>query len=287
MLDYGKRFLIVMVVAAFIGLLFIGGKSGQVRAEELRSLPEGWVWPSNGIISDHFGTRGGAHKGIDIAAPSGTKVVAASNGIVKKSYYSSTYGNVVFLNHDGKYETVYAHLEKRLVKEGDKVNQGEAVGIMGNTGRSRGVHLHFELHLDEWSVEKANALNPLTVLGKREERALTADTGANQEKFEDTQAVKNLELDNTIPKGKKEETYQATIKVSDSSLPQEDIMNIASLRPNYMKPILKEKSKKMTVGLGDTLYSISARYNISVERIKEINDLENNLIFPKQTLLVN
>ncbi|PLS16388.1 hypothetical protein CVD28_18150 [Bacillus sp. M6-12] len=295
MQDYGKRFLIVIIMAAFIGLLFIGGKNGHVRAEELPSLPEGWVWPSEGIISDRFGTRDGAHKGIDIAAPLGTSVVAASDGTVAKSYYSSTYGNVVFLKHDDKYETVYAHLEKRLVNEGDKVDQGQAVGKMGNTGRSRGVHLHFELHLNEWTVHKENAINPLAVLEERVELAQTGNAGSIEE-IEDNAArkrtihvsINNPESEKQIPAGKKEETsqyYSEEDSVAESSDQQETIA--VTLGPNYWKTTKKEKNKTITVDSGDTLFSISQRFDTSVENIKNLNGLKSDLIFPEQSLVVN
>ena len=70
------------------------------------------MWPSDGVITDLFGTRQGHHKGIDIAAPLGSHVYAVENGIVSKSYYSDTYGNVVFIKHDNQIETVYAHLKE-------------------------------------------------------------------------------------------------------------------------------------------------------------------------------
>ena len=76
-----------------------------------------WAWPVEGQISDYFGTRHGKHYGIDIAAPIGTPVSAIQEGKVTKSYYSSSYGNVIFIKH-GEYEAVYAHLNKRYVVQG-------------------------------------------------------------------------------------------------------------------------------------------------------------------------
>ncbi|WP_108672292.1 peptidoglycan DD-metalloendopeptidase family protein [Peribacillus acanthi] len=160
MLDYGKRILIALIIAACIGLLFLGGSVGH--AEEYRTM-EQWVWPTDGVITDHYGTREGSHKGIDIAAELDSNIVAVDEGIISKSYYSNTYGNVVFIEH-GNYETVYAHLNKRFVEEGQTIEKGQPIGTMGNTGRSRGVHLHFEVHEKEWTFEKENSLDPLLVL---------------------------------------------------------------------------------------------------------------------------
>ena len=82
------------------------------------------MWPSDGVITDSYGTRNGDHKGIDIAAPFGSSIYAVESGIVSKSYYSDTYGNVVFIKHDNQIETVYAHLKERTVLEGARVGQG-------------------------------------------------------------------------------------------------------------------------------------------------------------------
>lgn len=122
-----------------------------------------WVEPIKGEVTDLFGTRGGSHKGLDIAAPEGESILAASEGVVTRSYVSATYGEVVFIRHPNGYETVYAHLNARFVKNGDHVQTGQPIGIIGNTGASRGTHLHFEVHRGNWSVSKEDAVDPLTV----------------------------------------------------------------------------------------------------------------------------
>ncbi len=107
------------------------------------------------------------HYGIDIAAPGNVSIQAAAAGKVVKSYYSASYGNVVFIAHqiNGKlYTTVYAHMKDRTVQVGDQVQTGQLIGHMGNTGHSYGQHLHFELHNGEWNFEKTNAVNPLPYL---------------------------------------------------------------------------------------------------------------------------
>ncbi|PCK21014.1 peptidase M23 [Bacillus pumilus] len=133
-----------------------------------------WVEPVKGEVTDMFGTRGGLHKGLDIAAPEGESILAAGGGVVTRSYVSSTYGEVVFIQHPNGYETVYAHLHERFVKSGDHVQAGQPIGIIGNTGASRGTHLHFEVHRGNWSVNKEDAVDPLTIiaLDRFQERAL-------------------------------------------------------------------------------------------------------------------
>lgn len=122
--------------------------------------------PANGPITSTFGPRWGEiHYGIDIGKRGASvPVVAAADGYVYRSYYSSSYGNVIFIMHyiNGQvYTTVYAHLESRLVSEGQNVSKGQMIGYMGNTGRSFGAHLHFELHRGPWNASKSNAVDPM------------------------------------------------------------------------------------------------------------------------------
>ncbi|WP_053368260.1 murein hydrolase activator EnvC family protein [Bacillus sp. FJAT-27245] len=121
--------------------------------------------PTTGVNTSGFGARWGTfHYGVDWAnRASNVPVVAAASGVVIKSYYSSSYGNVVFVAHyiDGQtYTTVYAHMDMRGVEDGAVVSKGQFLGYMGNTGHSTGKHLHFELHKGEWNDSKSNAVNP-------------------------------------------------------------------------------------------------------------------------------
>lgn len=124
--------------------------------------------PSAGYVSSTMGERWNKqHAGIDIAASGTVPVVAAADGVVSRSYFSSTYGNVVFVTHSisgQQWTTVYAHLSSRQASEGAVVAKGQQIGIMGNTGHSYGQHLHFELHKGSWNYSKSNAVNPLNYI---------------------------------------------------------------------------------------------------------------------------
>lgn len=182
MLDYGRRFLVVIVIATFIGLLFIGVSNSKASGYLSDANEQSWVWPAAGDISDHFGTRAGKHKGIDIAGDYNSDIYVVSDGIVSKSYYSDSYGHVVFVEHPLEgYETVYAHLNERMVNEGENVKKGQVIGKMGNTGRSSGVHLHFEVHRYKWTVEKENALNPITVFNEMYQEDQIVQVSANKQ----------------------------------------------------------------------------------------------------------
>jgi len=103
-----------------------------------------FIWPlPQGVISQGF--RAG-HRALDIAAPLGTPVYAADNGIVLKSGYTKDgYGGRVIIDHQIDYITLYAHLSQALVQEGDVVQKGQIIGYVGSTGNSTGPHIHFEL----------------------------------------------------------------------------------------------------------------------------------------------
>lgn len=120
-----------------------------------------YIWPlKDGFTrSSGFGARWGRlHKGIDLAVSVGTTVYAADGGTVTEAQYSGSYGNVVVIDHQNGQETRYAHNSKLLVKKGDKVYQGQAIAKSGNTGRSTGPHLHFEIRING---EPRNPLNYL------------------------------------------------------------------------------------------------------------------------------
>jgi murein DD-endopeptidase MepM/ murein hydrolase activator NlpD len=105
-----------------------------------------WKWPTYGRVSSEFGPRSGrVHKGIDIAAPTGRPIRAARAGTVTRAGVSSSYGNVVYLDHGDGHETRYAHQHRLNVRKGQRVDQGDQLGEVGSTGRSTGPHLHYEI----------------------------------------------------------------------------------------------------------------------------------------------
>ena len=124
--------------------------------------------PAAGYVSSRFGSRWGRnHNGIDIAKSGTVPVVASAAGVVSRANYSSSYGNVVYINHyiDGQvYTTVYAHLRSMNVSAGQSVKKGQQIGLMGNTGRSFGQHLHFELYVGGWTASKSNVVDPMKYL---------------------------------------------------------------------------------------------------------------------------
>lgn len=127
---------------------------------ERNPFEQGFVAPSYGPISSQFGLRRiyngkprAPHSGLDIASPRNTQVVATSGGKVvsAKNYFFT--GNTVIIDHGMGLFSLYAHLEKILVKPGQAVKQGEKIGLVGSTGRVTGPHLHWSMILNQTLVD--------------------------------------------------------------------------------------------------------------------------------------
>lgn len=115
-----------------------------------------------------------AHKGVDLAAPTGTPVYATADGIVSRANHFSSYGLYISLHHGAALETRYAHLSRLAVATGQRVNKGDVIGYVGSTGRSTGPHLHYEVRMD------GEAVNPIPYMVESEAQqafALVMDEG--------------------------------------------------------------------------------------------------------------
>ena len=131
-------------------------------AERPKTAPTGtYAMPiDHYTLSSNFGYRWGRlHKGIDMAAPTGTPIYASDGGTVTRAGWYSGYGLCVDIDHGNGRETRYGHCSKILVNVGDQVYQGQVVSLVGNTGHSFGSHLHFEIH------RNGQPINPRPILG--------------------------------------------------------------------------------------------------------------------------
>jgi murein DD-endopeptidase MepM/ murein hydrolase activator NlpD len=150
-------------------------KSIKVDFENyLDTIPS--LWPADGKLASGFGYRYHPikkrrlfHYGIDIGGNYNNPIYAAGKGTVMYSGYNSGYGHFIKIEHnygDGlNLITIYAHLNKKLVKKGQIVEKGEKIGLMGSSGLSTGPHLHFEIRL-----ENNTAIDPLTYLDVNEKK---------------------------------------------------------------------------------------------------------------------
>ncbi|MDL2290277.1 M23 family metallopeptidase [Paludibacteraceae bacterium OttesenSCG-928-F17] len=120
-----------------------------VLNKDLRRVASGYGWRVDPV----YGTRR-HHNGMDFSAPIGTDVFATGNGQIVNAGWQQGFGNTVEIDHGFGYLTVYAHLSKVNVRKGQKVSRGDVIGLVGNTGKSTGPHLHYEVHY------KGKIMNP-------------------------------------------------------------------------------------------------------------------------------
>ena len=148
---------------------FLSQLSDEVKLEEVRqqellhslrdnrellaSMPS--IWPVEGFLTSRFGYRIAPlsgrrdfHKGLDISARTGTPIVAPARGTVSFAGPDGAYGNTIQIRHGAGISTRYAHMQRFVVKEGQTVRRGTIIGYVGNTGRSTGPHLHYEVILN-------------------------------------------------------------------------------------------------------------------------------------------
>lgn len=137
------------------------GKLTSSQRSRLRAKTRGWGWPTyEPTLTSNFGERfGNHHDGVDLRADVGTPVfsVAAGNVIYAGNQIAG-YGKMIVIRHNHQMSTVYAHNSKLLVKKGDTVRKGQRISLSGNTGRSTGPHVHFEIR------EGVTAIDPSLLL---------------------------------------------------------------------------------------------------------------------------
>ncbi|MBB6094905.1 murein DD-endopeptidase MepM/ murein hydrolase activator NlpD [Povalibacter uvarum] len=121
-----------------------------------RPVMQGWISSYFGQRTDPFNGRTAYHRGVDFAGPAGSQVVAVASGVVTYSKDRFGYGKTVEINHGNGYVTRYAHNQRTLVTPGDTVQKGQAIALIGSTGRSTGPHLHFEV------LRNGRAVDPMS-----------------------------------------------------------------------------------------------------------------------------
>jgi murein DD-endopeptidase MepM/ murein hydrolase activator NlpD len=125
-----------------------------------RPVRDGWISSYFGSRSDPFTGYTAYHKGVDFAGRAGAEVVAVATGVVTWSRERYGYGKMVEINHGNGYVTRYAHNERNLVSVGETVQKGQAIALMGSTGRATGPNLHFEV------LKNGRQVNPLQFVGR-------------------------------------------------------------------------------------------------------------------------
>ena len=146
-----------------VGLMVESAEDARARRSAYPSM-----WPTEGHFTSGFGYRRSPfgrvwkfHSGIDVSAPRGTKVRAASSGVIERAEYSGGYGKLVEIDHGYGVKSRYAHNSQMFVVAGQVVQKGQVISTVGTTGQSTGPHLHFEVVVDDQKV------NPMAYLPRR------------------------------------------------------------------------------------------------------------------------
>lgn len=203
-----------------------------------------YTHPFMGEVTSGFGYRRSRfHYGMDINLETGDTVVAAFDGKVRISKMNKSYGNLVVIRHNNGLETYYAHLSKLLVEPGDEVVAGQVIGLGGNTGRSYGSHLHFEVRY------MGKPIDPNELIDFKEKRLLS-DTFCITKKHADDLGV--------IKKG---------------GAPSKYSKGTTAYRKGTGTATKKSTVRYHTVRKGDTLSEIARRYGTSAAAIAKKNGI--------------
>lgn len=118
----------------------------------INPLQEGWVTSDFGNRASPFTGLMEFHSGLDLGAPEGSPIISPANGTVTFAGTKGLYGKIIIINHGHGMATRYAHLSKILKKRGEKIKRGDVIGLVGQTGRSTGPHLHYEVRINGTAV---------------------------------------------------------------------------------------------------------------------------------------
>ena len=141
----------------------LGSLVNLMESQTARLATTPTIWPAQGWVSSPFGYRIDPftgkrtfHRGIDIATNFGNPIVATADGNVIEAAYDKFFGRTVIISHGGGIVTQYCHLDKYIVKAGQRIKRGELLGYVGKTGKALGPHLHYEIRINDTSVNPYN-----------------------------------------------------------------------------------------------------------------------------------
>lgn len=234
---------------------------GGVLEVDLERLSDEFCYPYKGEFLSDYGDRGRAfHTGVDIRTPAGDTIRAAFPGVVRMSKLYSSYGNIVVIRHYAGFETVYAHFSKNLVKPGDKVEAGDAIGLGGRTGRATCDHLHFEVraageHIDP---KKVLDINNQTLRG----------------------GILRFESSNGVVTARRVGEPESEAKPAEQTAP---VVNAAVQNKPQSATTTSSSGSSAgkqyhTVKSGDTLYGIALKYKTTVAKLCQLNGIKEKSI---------
>jgi len=219
------------------------------------------------LVTSRYGPRSGRyHNGIDLALKVGDTIYATFSGKVRYAKYNEGgFGNLVILRHYNGLETFYAHLSKFLVAPNQDVQVGDPIALGGNTGRSTGPHLHFEVRFYEAS------LNPEEIIDFDNKRLKKDNLFLHQALFRP--GAKPSDYIEVLP---------TDVYAAHNAMDSSGISVAAAVVTPIVKPVVKPKQKKYyQIKSGDTLSRIAAKYNTTVSALCKLNGIS-----PSTTLVI-
>ena len=257
-----------------------------------------FIKPASGYISSPFGYRtspiNGAldfHRGIDLAGSG--NISASQAGVVEVATYHYSYGNYVVINH-GKIngvtiKTLYAHMQSGLsVSVGQTVSQGQKIGVMGTTGSSTGVHLHFEVQENGTVVNPVNYINGTTVTPGVTTPPTTTPSNGNSVVVVSGDTLWKLATANgmTVAELKSLNNLTSDAILTGQVLLLKSAATVTPTTPTTPTVTPGTTTGNVTVSSGDTLWKIANANGLSVSELKALNNLTSDVIVPGQTLLL-
>ena len=223
--------------------------------------------PEHSRMSSHFGGRRRRwHYGVDLAMPTGEPIYAAFDGIVRISKWNNSYGNLIVIRHFNGLETYYAHLSQRDVEPGDTLRAGAVIGLCGNTGRSYGSHLHFEIRYMGKAMNPEYVIDCLEHKLRSDELTLTPAFFAKRGNSHASPSPADI----------------ARINVGDGTAANNASTIAKSQQRDPSKPTPKADSqagaKYYKIRSGDTLSKIAARNGTTVKKLCKLNGIKETTV---------
>ena len=223
--------------------------------------------PEHARMSSHFGARRRRwHYGVDLAMPTGEPIYAAFDGIVRISRWNRSYGNLVVVRHFNGLETYYAHLSQRDVEAGDTVRAGQVIALCGNTGRSYGSHLHFEIRY------MGKAMNPEYVVDCADHKLLCDELVLTPAYFSKRGSSHSSPSASDL---RRINQQAGTADNSSATVAENQQRDPSKPKP---KATSTSQAKYYKVRSGDTLSKIAARNGTTVKKLCKLNGIKETTV---------
>ena len=224
--------------------------------------------PEHARLSSHFGARRRRfHYGVDLAMPTGEPIYAAFDGIVRISKYNKSYGNLVVVRHFNGLETYYAHLSQRDVESGDTVRAGQVIALCGNTGRSYGSHLHFEVRY------MGKAMNPEYIIDCTNHKLLSDEIVLHPVYFTNKGSSHYSPSPGDIARVN---DYAGTAANNKSTVAENQLRDPSKPKPQTTHA--SSGAKYYKVRSGDNLSKIAKRNGTTVRKLCQLNKISETTV---------